>query len=1331
MKKLSSTEKTFRRFLLISKLLLITLFLNAFTSNAQINFSVSYNQNFDALASSGSGNSWTNGTSPIPGWYLYRQPAPGTDITTYNADNGGSNAGSFNSFGSTGSSERALGGTASGGAYFGSPASGAIAGWIAAAFNNSSGSTINSVTVGFDGEQWRNGGNTSAQTMVLEYGFGATFAAVSTWTAPGGNFDWASPVIGASAAAVNGNVAGLVSGRGGSLNSLNWTSGSTLWIRWIERNDPGNDHGLAIDNFSLTTAVSTTPTVDLSVSTNAASETAQTAVTVTVTASAAVTGNQTVDLNVSGTNITSGDYTLSNTTITIPDGATMGSATFTVVDDAISEGAETAILTISNPSSGISLGGTTTQNITIADNDITATKISSIQGNGLTFNPGFGGTQTIEGIVVGNFEGNTKLNGFYVEEEDADMDGDPATAEGIFVYDPSGLFSGSIGTKVQVSGTVSEYTSSASNIAGTGSSSLTELTATSVSSLGAAALPTVINVTLPVADASDLEPYEGMLINISAANGNLVVTETFKLGRYGQVGLSVNSRLDQYTQVNPPSVPGYNNYVSNLLDRYIILDDGSTFQNPDPEIFARGGNPLSASNTLRGGDEISSISGVLDERFEGYRVQTTTPANFLPANPRMATPPVVGGYLKTGFFNVLNYFTDLDQGSTISIPNGVSFQPRGANTPAEFTRQRDKIVSAITTLNPDVLGVSEIENDGNKSIQDLVNGLNAIAGANTYNFVNDQALINDPNPAINAVGTDAIKVAIIYKPGSVTPVGSPSTYQEPSPSSPIFSRPPVAQTFMDASGNKFTIIVNHLKSKGSSAGLSGDADQGDGQGFSNATRVAQAQALLSFTNTVKANSGDSDVLVIGDLNSYAMEDPITTLKNGGLTNLFDDTSYSYQFNGQWGSLDHALASATLSNQVAGTAHWHINSDEPVVLDYNTEFKSTAQISSFYNPDGFRSSDHDAVLVGLNLANTTAPSITITSPANNSTFAAGDSVAVTATISSATSPVTKVAFYNYGSKFAEDNNAPYAVSGMDVEPGTYLVTAIAFFSNGDSAISDTVHITVTGCNGSGSITGEGYSNIPGSQVANLTSSPKYPGNPDVVASLNKFEYGPNYGDNYGASVRGFICAPVTGNYTFYIAGDDQAGLWLSTDEDSAHKVLIAYNISNVNPRAWYTYASQKSAPIRLIKGARYYIETLHKEATGADHLAVAWQIPGGAFEGPIPGSRLSPIGSVFPNVPISADFGIAMEKVLVKEKAGRFSVTATPNPSSSYFTLHTSSNSEEAVNIIVTDAAGRVVIRKDNNPANGIIQIGQRLRGGIYFVEVIQGAEKKRLKLIKE
>ncbi|MBN1965422.1 MAG: ExeM/NucH family extracellular endonuclease, partial [Anaerolineae bacterium] len=308
-------------------------------------------------------------------------------------------------------------------------------------------------------------------------------------------------------------------------------------------------------------------------------------------------------------------------------------------------------------------------------------------------------------------------------------------------------------------------------------------------------------------------------------------------------------------------------------------------------------------------------------------------------------------------FNVLNYFNG--DGAGGGFPTS-----RGATNPAEFTRQREKIIAAIVALDADVVGLMEIENDGDgpeSAVADLVDGLNAAAGAGTYAYVSDPAGFPLPE-----AGGDAIKVAVIYQPSAVTPVGDALTDLDP-----VFSRAPVALTFEQVgTGGRFTVIVNHFKSKGCTDAADLDRDQGDGQECYNAARTLQAQQMVNFVAAIQASSGDEDVLVTGDLNSYAMEDPITTLTAGGLVNLIGalvPDTYSYVYFGQSGTLDHALATESLREQVSGVAVWHINADEPRVLDYNEEYKTAGQVTSFYSPDPYRSSDHDPVIVGLNLS----------------------------------------------------------------------------------------------------------------------------------------------------------------------------------------------------------------------------------------------------------------------------------------------------------------------------------------------------------------------------
>lgn len=203
-----------------------------------------YSQSFDSLATTGASVAWAN-DSTLAGWSLFNTNL--TAATAYLADDGSSNTGRFRSFGSTGSTERALGGVGSSG----------LSGWITAAFTNTTGAALTGFKIGYDGEQWRNGGNTTVQSMVMQYGFGANFAAV-TWATPGGMFDFASPVHTATAATVNGNTAGLTAGLGGTVTTT-WAAGDTLWVRWVENNDAGNDHGLAIDNVSLSVMAAAVP----------------------------------------------------------------------------------------------------------------------------------------------------------------------------------------------------------------------------------------------------------------------------------------------------------------------------------------------------------------------------------------------------------------------------------------------------------------------------------------------------------------------------------------------------------------------------------------------------------------------------------------------------------------------------------------------------------------------------------------------------------------------------------------------------------------------------------------------------------------------------------------------------------------------------------------------------------------------------------------------------------------------------------------------------------------------------------------------------------------
>jgi len=218
----------------------------------------SYTQTFDTLGPSTT--AWAN-DSTLSAWSLFTSTA--TPVTSIGVGNGASGTGSFFNFGATSGADRALGAVASGGTYFGSPQVGGVAGWLAVAMTNATGVSQPSFVLRYDGEQWRNGGAGTAQKIGVEYGYGGTFAAVSAWTSAGVAFDFTSPQIAATAAALDGNLAAnRTASIGGTVTpAVAWAGGTTLWIRWSDLNDSGNDHGLAIDNvsFSLPTTVVSPP----------------------------------------------------------------------------------------------------------------------------------------------------------------------------------------------------------------------------------------------------------------------------------------------------------------------------------------------------------------------------------------------------------------------------------------------------------------------------------------------------------------------------------------------------------------------------------------------------------------------------------------------------------------------------------------------------------------------------------------------------------------------------------------------------------------------------------------------------------------------------------------------------------------------------------------------------------------------------------------------------------------------------------------------------------------------------------------------------------------
>ncbi|MBB5642821.1 ExeM/NucH family extracellular endonuclease [Cryobacterium roopkundense] len=573
--------------------------------------------------------------------------------------------------------------------------------------------------------------------------------------------------------------------------------------------------------------------------------------------------------------------------------------------------------------------------------DTAARTISEVQGTGAE-SPLVGSVVTVEGVVTADLRAGG-FAGFYVQTAGSggESDATPGASDAVFVYLGSGADPAStgatLGDLVRVTGPVSEH------------QGLTEITAATPGAIDVVPSGGVTPAATDLPDTAidaEREALEGMLVHPA---GTFRVSDSHELDQFGSLWLTAGPEtpVTGTEQARPGPLAAAASEKNRA--RRLVLDDGSSarLNQGDEQPY------FSGATVVRAGDTIvwPAQAWVLSYGFDDWRLQPATPIEvagdpapptFAQTNPRPLGPPSVGGSVRAATFNVQNYFT------TLSSDNP---QARGAATPAQFRVQKSKIVSAINGLGADVVCLLEIENSIrlgepiDTAVADLVGGLNAALGTPTWAFVPTPESLHD------AAHTDFITTALIYKADAVTPVG-PSVTRLPAAGLEN-TRAPIAQTFQ-MSDRTVTVVANHFKSK------SGDGpDPSDGQGHSSAERVRQSRSLVALVGELQSASGSPDVLMLGDFNAYAEEDPILVLSEAGFVDLLHDLApgeYTYLYDGEMGSLDHALATPSLAAAVSGAAVWSINSAEWAGRGYASGLADPAS--------PFRSSDHDPVLVGI-------------------------------------------------------------------------------------------------------------------------------------------------------------------------------------------------------------------------------------------------------------------------------------------------------------------------------------------------------------------------------
>ncbi|MEL6535992.1 MAG: ExeM/NucH family extracellular endonuclease [Bacteroidota bacterium] len=542
--------------------------------------------------------------------------------------------------------------------------------------------------------------------------------------------------------------------------------------------------------------------------------------------------------------------------------------------------------------------------------------IMEIQGDA-NASPEVGNRVQTQGVVTALF---AELGGYFIS--DTVGDDDPATSDGIFVANNSSA--PAVGDYVQLTGTVREVS---------GRTQLANLTQTEVLASGLAVSPQEVNFPL------DFEAHEGMYI---AFVQPLQVIGNRGLSRFGEITLasSIQYTPSQVLDANDDPASGNtfsgNDQVAALeslsaanFSSRLVLDDGtdrSLDEGEDP-VWGTFENPAIP------GTEVSGIVGVLHYDFGRYALEPTVEPSFnLGSVPGLTEAPEMAN-LSVATYNLENFFNGDGSGS--------GFGERGPGNNAEYEVQLAKVTQTILGLGADIIGLQEVENDGDgesSSLSALLASVNTAAGELVY------AAIYDVPGQVNS---GSIRNAFLYRTDRVVPVGAPMADTDP-----IHLRVPITQRFQLLSNGAEVWVCNvHHRSK-SCSNASGENQDG-GQGCYNARRQEQMAAVWRWLDVEMVNSEVATAIVLGDYNSYSQEDPVDYMRAQGWQSALPDSSYTYVFQDQRGALDQMMVSPALSVGLLQAQPWHINADYPAGFKFSALGGNTDLF--------WRSSDHDPIL----------------------------------------------------------------------------------------------------------------------------------------------------------------------------------------------------------------------------------------------------------------------------------------------------------------------------------------------------------------------------------